>query len=84
MVQYLVLITNFCMASVLKQEYAPDAPAIYGIRIVLESDNLKTWIDMTHIDKFILILLQTWEGILKVDPTEKYDFMDYLNPNRII
>ena len=32
------LITNFCITSKNKQEYAPEVPAIYGIRPVSERD----------------------------------------------
>ena len=74
------------MASVVKQEYAPNTSAIdiYSIKPVLESDNLETWIGSAHIDKFILILPKTWDMMLKADHTQNYNFMGSMNPNRII
>ena len=39
----LKLVRTFCLAAMVKQEYAPDAPAIYGIRPVKESDGVEIW-----------------------------------------
>ena len=39
----LTLVKNFCLSDRIKQKYAPDAPAIYGIKPVEESDGLKVW-----------------------------------------
>ena len=56
-------------------------PAIYGIRPVLDSDTLETWIDRSHIDNFDLIHPKTWDATLKADHKHNYNFMHFIIPN---
>ena len=62
----------------------PNAPAIYGKRPMAESDELETWLDRAHVDRFILILPNTWDAIIKADRTQNYNFMDSMKPDHII
>ena len=50
-----MLIKNFCVAAKVKQEYAPEAPSIYGTRPAEESDHVETWVDRAHVDVFVIV-----------------------------
>ena len=54
-----ILIRNFCVASKVTLEHAPENPSIYGITPGEESEDVKTWVDRAHLDRFILIVSKT-------------------------
>ena len=60
----LELMQNFLMAAQVKQEFSPDAPAINGLRPLVEFDDTEMWLDRAHVDTFILILPKTWDVML--------------------
>ena len=51
----------------MKQEHAPEAPSIYGIISAKESDDVETWVDRAHADRFIFTVPKTWDTILRAD-----------------
>ena len=68
---------KLCVAAKVKQEYAREAPSIYGLRPVEKSDDLEAWVDRAHADRFILVLPTTWDTMLRADHSQNYNFMYY-------
>ena len=50
-----LLVKNFCVASKVKLELAPEAPCIYGISAVEELEDVRIWVNKAHVDRFTLI-----------------------------
>ena len=67
-----MLIRNFCVASKVKQEHAPEDSSIYVITPVEESEDAKTWVEKAHVDRFILIVPKTWETMLRMYCSQNY------------
>ena len=40
---------------------------IYSITPVEESEDVKTWVEKAHVDRFILTVPKTWDTMLKMD-----------------
>jgi hypothetical protein len=74
---------NFCVAAKVKQEYAPEAPSILGITQVEEYEDVETWFDKVHVNRFILIVPKTWDTIMRADRSQSYNFMDSMKPDHI-
>ena len=49
-----------------------------------ESDDVETWVDRAHVDRFILSLPKTWDTMLTADRSQNYNFMDSMKPDHII
>ena len=75
---------NFLVTSKVKLENAPEEPSIYGITSVEESEDVKKCVDRAYVNRFILIVPKTWDGILRADRTQNYNCMDSLKPEDII
>ena len=75
-----LLVKNFCVASKVKLEHAPQTPYIYGISPVEELEDVRIRVDKAHVDRFILICPKTWDGMLRADCTQNYNCMESLKP----
>ena len=54
-----MLIRNFCVASKVKLEHAPEETTINGITPADDSKGVKIWIEKAHVDRFKLIVPKT-------------------------
>ena len=65
-------------------QQSPEAPSIYGIAPVEESEYVETWVDRAHVDRFISIVPKTWDTMLSADRSQNYNFMNSMKPAHII
>ena len=78
------LIVDYKSASRTRTENAPRGHGIYGIREVMEEDEMFTWIKRAHIDHRIFMRPKSWDTLIKADRTLSYDFISSMEPPNII